>query len=82
MTHVETMVNILNMVKPTFSCIRDGNCKSKFAVGLFITILHYQNNFKLDINGTYLLRNAVFFKENVRYLVWTHRDPISLILET
>ena len=23
-----------------------------------------------------------FFKENVRYLVWTFRDPISLILGT
>jgi len=26
--------------------------------------------------------SAVFFKENVRYPVWTCRDPISLILGT
>jgi len=25
---------------------------------------------------------AGFFKENVRYLAWTYRDLISLILET
>jgi len=31
---------------------------------------------------SYFLRSKVFFKENVRYPVWTCRDPISLILGT
>jgi len=30
----------------------------------------------------YLLLYISFFKENVRYPVWTCRDPISLILGT
>jgi len=29
-----------------------------------------------------LLHNPVFFKENIKYPVWTCRDPISLILGT
>ena len=32
--------------------------------------------------GPLFVASAGFFKENVRYLVWTCMDPISLILGT
>jgi len=37
--------------------------------------------FKNNIH-IYIYLYQVFFKENVRYPVWTCQDPISLILET
>jgi len=37
--------------------------------------------FRLFVSIMWLF-NQVFFKENFRYLVWTCRDPISLILGT
>jgi len=49
------------------------------AVGLMTRCMHWCH---YNINQFNYLLMQVFFKENVRYLVWTCRDPISLILGT
>jgi len=43
---------------------------------------HYYSDFVLVWLHKRILFISVFFKEHVRYPVWTFRDPISVILGT